>query len=113
MVIVYFDTPAFAVPPLEALLASAHPVAAVVSQPDRPRGRGHRLQPTPTKLIAQGHGVPVLQPDRVRDDAFLQTLRDLHPDLGVVAASTRRSCRVIAARRRSSEPSWPARRRPA
>jgi len=86
VVVVYFGTPAFAVPPLEALLASAHPVAAVVSQPDRPRGRGHRLQPTPTKLIAQGHGVPVLQPDRVRDDAFLQTLRDLHPDLGVVAA---------------------------
>jgi methionyl-tRNA formyltransferase len=86
VVIVYFGTPAFAVPTLEALLRSRHRVAAVVSQPDRPRGRGQQVHPTPTKTIAEAHGIPVLQPDRIRDDTFLQQLRDLRPDLGVVAA---------------------------
>ena len=84
--IVYFGTPAFAVPSLEALLHSRHDVVAVVSQPDRPRGRGQQLQPTPTKQIALHHHVPVLQPTRIKDDAFLQQLRDVSPDLGVVAA---------------------------
>ena len=86
MVIVFFGTPAFAVPSLEALLHSPHRVAAVVSQPDRPRGRGQRLQPTPTKLIAQAHGIPVLQPAKIREDAFLDRIRALAPDLGVVVA---------------------------
>lgn len=84
--IVYFGTPAFAVPSLEALLHSRHDVVAVVSQPDRPRGRGQQLQPTPTKQIALHHHVPVLQPTRIKDDAFLQQIRDVSPDLGVVAA---------------------------
>ncbi|NUR55947.1 MAG: methionyl-tRNA formyltransferase [Acidobacteria bacterium] len=86
MRIVYFGTPAFAVPSLEALLHSRHDVVAVVSQPDRPRGRGQQLQPTPTKQIALHHHVPVLQPTRIKDDAFLQQIRDVSPDLGVVAA---------------------------
>jgi methionyl-tRNA formyltransferase len=86
VVIVYFGTPAFAVPSLEALLGSRHRVAALVSQPDRPRGRGQQLQPTPTKAIAEPLGIPVLQPNRIRDEWFLQQLRDLRPDLGVVAA---------------------------
>jgi len=86
VVIVFFGTPAFAVPSLEALLDSPHRVAAVVSQPDRPRGRGQRLQPTPTKLIAQAHGIPVLQPAKIREDAFLDRIRALAPDLGVVVA---------------------------
>jgi methionyl-tRNA formyltransferase len=84
--IVYFGTPAFAVPPLHALLASKHRVLAVVSQPDRPKGRGHQLQPTPTKEVAGLHSLPVLQPARIKDPAFLQSVRDLAPDLGVVAA---------------------------
>lgn len=84
--IVYFGTPAFAVPSLEALLHSRHDVVAVVSQPDRPRGRGQQLRPTPTKQIALHHHVPVLQPTRIKDDAFLQQIRDVSPDLGVVAA---------------------------
>jgi len=84
--IVYFGTPAFAVPPLQALLASKHHVLAVVSQPDRPKGRGHQLQPTPTKEVAALHTIPVLQPTRLKDPAFLQSIRDLAPDLGVVAA---------------------------
>ena len=84
--IVYFGTPAFAVPTLQRLLDSRHHVVALVSQPDRPKGRGHQVVPTPTKAIALARGVPVLQPDRVRDDGFLSQLRALDADLGVVAA---------------------------
>jgi methionyl-tRNA formyltransferase len=84
--IVYFGTPEFAVPTLRRLLDSPHPVVALVSQPDRPRGRGHRLTPTPTKELAVSRGVPVLQPERLRDDGFLQSVAQLKPDLGVVAA---------------------------
>ena len=84
--IVFLGTPAFAVPSLEALVRSRHEVVGVVSQPDRPKGRGQQLQPTPTKLTAQAHGIAVLQPAKVRDEAFLQAIRDLRPDLGVVVA---------------------------
>jgi len=84
--IVYFGTPTFAIPPLEALLSSRHRVVAVVSQPDRPRGRGQQLRPTPTRELAETRGVPVLQPPRIRDESFLRAIRDLAPDLGVVAA---------------------------
>jgi methionyl-tRNA formyltransferase len=83
---VYFGTPVFAVPPLEALLSSRHPVVTVVSQPDRPKGRGHHLHPTATHEVAAAHGIPVLQPARIRDESFLDSLRALSPDLGVVAA---------------------------
>ena len=86
MVIVFFGTPQFAVPSLEALIRSRHDVAAVVSQPDRPKGRGQQLQPTPTKIVAGTHGVPVLQPSKIRDQAFLDRIRALSPDLGVVVA---------------------------
>lgn len=84
--IVFFGTPGFAVPSLEALIASPHEVAGVVSQPDRPRGRGQQLQPTPTRQVALTHGIPVLQPTKIREEAFLQQIRDLRPDLGVVVA---------------------------
>jgi methionyl-tRNA formyltransferase len=84
--IVYFGTPEFAVPSLRRLMASRHPVVALVSQPDRPKGRGQKLTPTPTKVAAAERGVMVLQPDRIRDEAFLESMRDLQPDLGVVAA---------------------------
>ena len=84
--IVFFGTPEFAVPTLKALLASRHRVAAAVTQPDRPRGRGQREQPSPVKEIAQQHGVPVLQPERLRDAGFLEELAALDVDLGVVAA---------------------------
>jgi methionyl-tRNA formyltransferase len=86
VVIVFFGTPAFAVPSLEALIGSRHRVAAVVSQPDRPRGRGQQLQPTPTKAVGVAHGIPVLQPDRIRDEGFLRQARALSADLGVVVA---------------------------
>ena len=58
----------------------------LVSQPDRPRGRGHQLHPTPTREVAEAHGIPVLQPGRIKDPAFLQAVRAFAPDLGVVAA---------------------------
>jgi len=84
--IVYFGTPAFAVPTLRALIASRHQVAAVVSQPDKPKGRGHQTAPTATKEVALANGIPVWQPDRLRHDDFLRQVTELQPDLGVVAA---------------------------
>ena len=73
-------------PTLEALLASRHHVAGVVTQPDRPSGRGHHPHPPPVKQLAQDHTVLVLQPERLRDEPFLTALRSLNADLGVVAA---------------------------
>ena len=84
--IAFFGTPAFAVPTLERLLASPHPVVAAVTQPDRPRGRGRRISESPVKQYATAAGVPVLQPERMKDPAFMDALADLAPDLGVVAA---------------------------
>ena len=86
--IAYFGTPEFAVPTLRHLLepSPGHEVVAVVSQPDRPKGRGHHLAPTPTKQVALERSIPVLQPDRLRDEAWLAQFAALSPDLGVVAA---------------------------
>lgn len=86
MRIVFFGTPQFAVPSLEALIASHHAVVGVVSQPDRPKGRGHQLQPTPIRAVAEAHGIPLLQPARIREAAFLDRIRAFAPDLGVVVA---------------------------
>jgi methionyl-tRNA formyltransferase len=82
---VFFGTPDFAVPSLLALLRHSH-VVAVVSRPDRPRGRGQHAQPPPVKATAIAHGVPVLQPVRMKDDGLRLTLMELQPDLAVVAA---------------------------
>jgi methionyl-tRNA formyltransferase len=79
-------TPAFACPTLEALIARPDPVVGVVCQPDRPRGRGLARTAPPVKLVAEAHGIPVLQPERIRDPAFADALRTLAPDLVVVAA---------------------------
>jgi len=84
--IVFFGTPEFATPSLQALIESPHRVVAVVSQPDRPKGRGHQVQATPTKLVAQAHGIPVIQPLKIKDESFHQAIRALTPDLGVVVA---------------------------
>lgn len=84
--IVFFGTPAFAVPTLEALLASRHRVAGVVSQPDRPRGRGQKLEPTPVKAAALAAGLPVLQPERLKTPEFMDAFAAMRPDLAVVAA---------------------------
>jgi methionyl-tRNA formyltransferase len=85
--IVFFGTPEFAVPTLDALLAaSPHTVVGVVTQPDRPRGRGHKTSHAPVKARAVAAGLPVLQPERLKDQAFLDRLAALQADLGVVAA---------------------------
>ena len=84
--IVFFGTPAFAVPTLEALLASRHAVVAVVTQPDRPRGRGQKTTPAPIKASATAAGVAILQPDSMKDPGFVAALSATNADLGVVAA---------------------------
>ena len=86
MKIVYMGTPDFAVAPLEALLAAGHTVTAVVTQPDKPKGRGKALQPTPVKEEAMRYGIPVYQPKKVREEEFQVVLRELNPDLIVVVA---------------------------
>src|SRR6266851_694544 len=84
--VVFFGTPDFAVPTLGRLLASHHHVVCVVTQPDRPRGRGHHQIDAAVKAKALGAGVPLLQPERLKDPAFLNVLSGFSADLGVVAA---------------------------
>ena len=84
--IVFFGTPPFAVPTLTRLIASPHRVVAVVTQPDRPRGRGQRAAAAPAKQVAQRHGIPVFEPTRLREAPFIDSLSAAAPDLGVVAA---------------------------
>ncbi len=84
--IVFLGTPAFAVPSLTSLLGSQHSIVAVVTQPDRRRGRGHHLAPEAVKQAALDHTLPVLQPERLNDTGFLDALDALQSDLGVVVA---------------------------
>ncbi len=87
MRVVFFGTSPFAVPSLEALLESGkHQILAVVTQPDRPSGRGMQLQESPVKKYATAHGLPILQPERVRRKPFPETLRSLAPDVLVVVS---------------------------
>lgn len=87
MRVVFFGTPEFAVPSLEALLGEGFDVLAVVTQPDRPRGRSRsRLVPSPVKLAALEEEIPLLQPERPRDPAFVAELRALAAEIGVVVA---------------------------
>ena len=79
-------TPDFAVPSLERMAGSRHDLVAVVTQPDRPRGRGRKLAPPEVKRTAQGLGIPVLQPTSLTDPAFLGHLEDLGADLFAVVA---------------------------
>ena len=84
--IAFFGTPGFAVPSLERLIASSHQVAGVVTQPDRPRGRGQVVSPSPIKALATSAGLAVLQPAKLSRDAFEADFKALGADLGVVAA---------------------------
>lgn len=84
--VVFLGTPAFAVPTLDRLIASPHSVVGVVTQPDRPRGRGQRVAPSPVKQRALLDGVPVFQPLRLKDGTAAEWLQALKPDLAVVAA---------------------------
>ena len=86
MKILFWGTPAFAVPALRALLGEGHDVVGVVTRPDRPVGRGRKLTAPPVKDVAEEEGVPVLQPDRPRGEEFERVVRALDPELSVVVA---------------------------
>ncbi len=86
MNIVFMGTPAFAVPSLAILTDNGYGVAAVVSAPDAPRGRGQKISPTPVKEFALRHHLSVIQPEKLRDEWFIQRLQGLSPDLIVVVA---------------------------
>lgn len=86
MKIVYMGTPDFAVPPLAALVKAGYEVTAVITQPDKPKGRGKTLLPTPVKEEAMKHEITVYQPQKVRDPEFVEVLKNLAPDMIVVAA---------------------------
>ena len=86
MRIVFMGTPEFAVPSLEALLKSDDRVVGIVTQPDRPKGRGQRLPPSPVKVIAQREQIPVLQPLKMKDPSFMAELSGWKPDVIAVAA---------------------------
>jgi methionyl-tRNA formyltransferase len=86
MVVVFFGTPQFAVPTLRRLLDSNHPVAGVITQPDRPRGRGQKITHAAVKALALERGIPVYQPDRLKPPEVAETVRAWQADLGVVAA---------------------------
>jgi methionyl-tRNA formyltransferase len=84
--LIFFGTPAYAVPSLERLLDGPHEVVAVVSQPDRPRGRGRKTVPAPVAELALAHDLPALRPAKVGAPEVADTLREFAPDLGVVVA---------------------------
>jgi methionyl-tRNA formyltransferase len=83
---VYMGTPDFAVAPLRAMVEAGYEVAAVVTQPDKPKGRGKTMLPTPVKEEALKHNLPVYQPQKVRDPEFIKVLQEIAPDIIVVAA---------------------------
>jgi methionyl-tRNA formyltransferase len=84
--IVFMGTPEFAVASLRALYENSYNIAAVVTTPDRPAGRGQKITSPQVKVFAQEHRLPLMQPDRLRDPAFIEALRDLHADIFVVVA---------------------------
>jgi methionyl-tRNA formyltransferase len=84
MRIIFLGTPEFAVPTLDSIVAAGHHVSLAVTQPDRPKGRKQELIPSPVKAAAQRHGIPVYQPERIRDSASLSYLRQQSPDAMVV-----------------------------
>jgi methionyl-tRNA formyltransferase len=84
--IIFMGTPDFAVPALRALHENQYDVVAVVTQPDRPKGRGRRLVPPPVKEAATAMGYPVLQPVKIKEPRFIETVISMDPELLVVIA---------------------------
>lgn len=84
--IVFMGTPEFAATSLRKLVAEGYNVVAVVTTPDKPAGRGQKLHQSDVKVVATELGLPILQPEKLRDEEFLATLRSYEPDLGVVIA---------------------------
>lgn len=86
MKVVFMGTPDFAVPTLEALIDSNHEVVSVITQPDKPKGRGNKVIYTPVKEVALKHDIPVFQPKKVREPEFVAQLEEMKPDVIVVVA---------------------------
>lgn len=86
MKVVFMGTPEFAVGALEAIILAGHQVLAVVTQPDKPKGRGKEIQVTPVKACAAAHGIPVYQPARIKEQEAVEVLRSFQADIFVVAA---------------------------
>ncbi len=87
MKVIFAGTSDFAVPSLEALIASAHEVVAVVTQPDKPKGRGREMQMPPIKQIARAHSIPVLQPEKLRDPDAVASIKEFGPVGSMVVAA--------------------------
>jgi methionyl-tRNA formyltransferase len=86
MRIVFMGTPDFAVSTLKKLIESEHEVIAVVTQPDRPKGRGREVTPSPIKQLAMDSGIPVLQPEKTKSPEFIASFKKLAPDITIVVA---------------------------
>ncbi len=86
MKIIFMGTPDFAVPTLQRIIDDGHNVAAVFTQPDKPKGRGYKLAPPPVKELALKYDLPVHQPTKMRDGTVLNLIKDYNPDLIVVVA---------------------------
>ena len=84
--ILFMGTPDFAACALDALVKEGYNVIGAVTQPDKPKGRGHQMTPPPVKVLATGKGIPVYQPTVLKNGEFDETLKELNPDLIVVAA---------------------------
>lgn len=84
--IIYMGTPDFAVPSLKILIKEGWNVVAVITAPDRPKGRGQKLIPSPVKEVALEHQIPVLQPTNLKSADFLEKLKELHADIQIVVA---------------------------
>ena len=86
MRLIFMGTPEFAVPSLERLIEAGHEVCGVFTQPDRPKNRGMKMLPPPVKVAAQSHGIPVYQPEKLRDGSACGLIHSLAPQMIVVAA---------------------------
>ena len=86
MKIIFMGTPDFAIPTLKSLIESRYSVVCIVTQPDRPKGRGRGLTPPPVKIIADSWGMPILQPGSVKDNGFTDKLKGFKPDIIIVVA---------------------------
>jgi len=86
MKVIFMGTPDFSIPSLEGIYKSGREIISVVTQPDRPRGRGMHLRPSPVKEFALKHNLKILEPLSIKDNVFIKTIRDLYPDIIVVVA---------------------------
>jgi methionyl-tRNA formyltransferase len=84
--LVFLGTPEFAVPSLEALVAAGYPIVTVITQPDRPKGRGRNMLPSEVKVAALKHSLPVLEPEKVRNEDFLRDFLKIEADMAVLVA---------------------------